>query len=358
MYVPAAFIRYDVIGERMLGSDDATGNVELQAAAEQARLAALYQLEILDTPPEQPFDDIVAVAAAICDTPIAIINFIDAERQWGKALIGLDSSEAPRAASFCARTIQEANGTLVVPDTLADPRWANNPQVVGDPGLRFYAGAAVVTGDGYSVGSLCVADTSGPRELGPRALAALDALARQTAVLLAMRDQTIKLSAAYKQLRNLAITDPLTSLVNRTFLEHSLWLALRGRERSGRPLGLLFGDLDGLKAINDRLGHHAGDALLRIVAERLSQSGRSADVVSRFGGDEFVVMCPDLAGTTDLEAIAERLGEATTEPVELEGEHLTPHLSIGRAMARDGDDASSLLARADADMYDAKRQRR
>ena len=342
----------------MLGSENATRNVGSPAVIEQARLAALYQLEILDTPREQPFDDIVAVAAAICDTPIAIINFIDADRQWGKALVGLESSEAPRAASFCAQTIQEANGTLVVPDTLKDPRWADNAQVVGDPGLRFYAGAAVVTGDGYPLGSLCVADTAGPRELDARAFSALRALARQTAVLLAMREQAIKLSAAYKQLRSLAIADPLTGLVNRTFLEHSLWLALRGRERSGRPLGVMFCDLDGLKLINDRLGHHAGDQLLRVVAERLGQVGRSADVVCRFGGDEFVVMCPDLADKADLELIGQRLGQAVAEPVELEGERIEPRLSVGRALARDGDDASSLLARADADMYRAKRERR
>jgi diguanylate cyclase (GGDEF)-like protein len=342
----------------MMGSEDARGNVGWQSPGEQARLAALYQLEILDTPREQPFDDIVAVAAAICDTPIAIINFIDADRQWGKALIGLESSEAPRAASFCAQTIQESDGVLVVPDTLKDPRWADNPQVVGDPGLRFYAGAAVVTGDGHALGSLCVADTSGPRELSARTLAGLTALARQTAILLEMRDQSIRLAAAYKQLRSLAVTDPLTGLVNRTFLEHSLWLALRGRERSGRPLGLLFCDLDGLKAINDRLGHHAGDELLRVVAERLGQAGRAADVACRFGGDEFVVMCPDLADAADLEAIVRRLGETVAEPLELEGQHLEPHLSIGHAVARDGDDASSLLARADADMYRAKRESR
>ncbi len=327
------------------------------AADERARLAALYQLEILDTPPERPFDDIVAVAAAICDTPIAIINFVDADRQWGKALIGLESSEAPRAASFCAQTIQETDGMLVVPDTLKDPRWADNPQVVGDPGLRFYAGAAVVTGDGLAVGSLCVADTTGPRELSPRALAGLTALARQVGVLLEMRDQSIRLAAAYKQLHSLAITDPLTGLVNRTYFEHSLWLALRGRERSGRPLGLLFCDVDGLKTVNDRLGHPAGDALLRAVAQRLRQSGRGADVVCRFGGDEFVVMCPDLADAADLEAIAQRLGEAVAAPLELEGRRREPQLSIGHAVARDGDDPASLLARADADMYRAKRER-
>jgi diguanylate cyclase (GGDEF)-like protein len=120
----------------------------------------------------------------------------------------------------------------------------------------------------------------------------------------------------------------------------------------------MFCDLDGLKLINDRLGHHSGDQLLRVVAERLGQVGRGADVVCRFGGDEFVIMCPDLADTAYLEMIGRRLGRAVSEPVELDGERLEPRLSIGRAWARDGDDASSLLARADADMYEAKRERR
>ena len=104
---------------------------------ESERLATLRELEILDTEPEQIYDDVVALAAQICDMPIAIINFVDAERQWGKALVGLESSEAPREASFCARTIEQAQGVLVVPDTTVDPRWANNPQVIGDPGLGF-----------------------------------------------------------------------------------------------------------------------------------------------------------------------------------------------------------------------------
>jgi diguanylate cyclase (GGDEF)-like protein len=333
-------------------------NAGAEAARERARLAALYQLEILDTPPEKPFDDVVAVAAALCDTPIAILNFIDAERQWGKALVGLTSSEAPRAASLCAQTIQEANGMLVVPDTLKDPRWADNPQVVGEPGLRFYAGTAVVTGDGHALGSLCVADTDGPRELDGRALSALQALARQTAILLEIREHSIKLSAAYKQLRNLAISDPLTNLVNRTFLEHSLWLALRQRERSGHPLGILFCDVDGLKEVNDRLGHQAGDELLRTISIRLQSVARAADLVCRFGGDEFVIMCPELHGAEDLESVAGRLQEAVRARVRLAGDVVQPRLSIGRALAVDRDDAAALLQRADADMYSVKRGRR
>ena len=328
------------------------------AIDERARLAALYQLEILDTPPERTFDDIVAVAAAICDTPIAILNFVDADRQWAKALVGLESSEGPRAASFCAEAIQQADGRLVVPDTHKDPRWARNPQVTGKPGLRFYAGAAIVTENGHALGSICVADDTRPRELGDRALDALEALARQTAMLLTLRDQSIKLATAYRELRSVAITDPLTGLVNRTFLEHSLSLALRHRERSSRPLGVLFGDVDGLKTVNDQFGHQAGDQLLRVVAERLSDAARAADLVCRFGGDEFVVLCPDLTEDNDLAAIAGRLAAAVSEPVDLAGKPIRPRVSIGQALAADGDEAGPLLARADAAMYRAKRTNR
>src|SRR5215470_6647582 len=90
---------------------------------EQERLATLRELAILDTPPEQIYDDVVQLAATICDTPIAVINYIDQGRQWGKALVGLEDSEAPREVSFCARTIVEEDGLLVVADTRSDPQW-------------------------------------------------------------------------------------------------------------------------------------------------------------------------------------------------------------------------------------------
>jgi hypothetical protein len=109
------------------------------AARVRARLAALYQLEILDTPREKPFDDVVAVAAALCDTPIANINFVDADRQWGKALVGLESSEAPRAASFCAQTIQETDGA-------GRARHAQGPPLGGQSAVCRRAGTALLCG--------------------------------------------------------------------------------------------------------------------------------------------------------------------------------------------------------------------
>jgi len=112
--------------------------------AENQRLAALHRYEILDTPREQEFDDIVAVVSAICETPISVINLIDEGRQWFKAEVGLGVRETPLPASICAHAILQ-RGLFVVPDTLEDVRFADNPLVTGDPGLRFYAGALLET---------------------------------------------------------------------------------------------------------------------------------------------------------------------------------------------------------------------
>jgi diguanylate cyclase (GGDEF)-like protein len=332
--------------------------VDSAQAKEQARLAALYELEILDSAPEPDFNDVVALASALCDTPIAIINFVDADRQWGKALIGVESSEAPRHVSFCAETITQDAGVLVVPDTLNDPRWAQNPQVAGPPGLRFYAGVAIVTDEGHALGSVCVADDRGPRELNERELTGLRSLARQTAALLKLRDHSKKLTRATEQLRHLAVRDPLTNLANRTFLEDSLALALRARLRTGRELGLLFCDLDDFKSVNDRFGHRGGDLLLQVVAHRLASAARESDLVARLAGDEFVVMCPELGGPADLSEIVQRLSVAASGRVDLGGAEIEPRLSVGVALAADDDRTATLVARADRAMYRAKRRRK
>ena len=323
---------------------------------EADRLAALHALAILDTPAEPIYDDVVALASAICHTPIAIVNFIDGDRQWGKALVGLDSSEAPREASFCARTIVCDDGTMVIPDTLQDPFFATNPMVVGPPRLRFYAGAAIVTAEGHALGTVCVADR-GPRQLDDRQLEALRVLARQTAAHLELRERSMQLTAACRELHDMAIRDPLTGLANRTLLIDRLKLALSSLRRSGGHLGVLFCDLDLFKAVNDTLGHQAGDDLLRAVAERLSSTAREVDTVARCGGDEFVVVCPGMSRPEDLALVADRLADAVAQPLTLAGAEIRPRLSIGGCLATPLDTAASALSRADAAMYAVKRDR-
>lgn len=128
-----------------------------QPCNEPERLAALYAYNILDTPLEAEFDDITQLVAQLCETPIAVINFVAEGRQWFKSEIGLGVRETPLDISICAHAILQ-DDLFIVPDTTQDPRFADNPLVVQDPHLRFYAGALLKSPDGYPLGTLCVLD--------------------------------------------------------------------------------------------------------------------------------------------------------------------------------------------------------
>jgi len=323
---------------------------------EAERLAALHALEILDSHPEAAYDDLVELAAFICGTPIAALNLIDAERQWSKALIGCEETEAPRDDSFCAHTIAEPGGELLVADALADEAWSVHPYVTPADGLRFYAGAAVVI-DGLPLGALCVADTVA-RQLDGEQLGALRALARQASALLELRATTRRLADANERLCELAVRDPLTGLANRTRLFDRLELALAQHRRHRRPLGVVFCDLDQFKPINDCYGHHVGDETLRLVGDRLRARAREVDTVARIAGDEFVVVCPDLREPADLALVADRLAAAVGAPATVAGVAVVPSMSVGTALATVEDDPEGLLRRADDAMYAAKRRRR
>jgi signal transduction histidine kinase len=158
---------------------------KLPNAAEQRRLAALHSYGILDTARESAFEDITRIASLVCGTPIAVVNLIDAERQWFKAEVGLGVRETPLDTSICAHAILE-HDMLVVPDTTLDGRFAENPLVTGDPGLRFYAGALLKTADGLAIGTVCVLDTE-PRGLTQEQIEVLRGLARQVMTQLELR---------------------------------------------------------------------------------------------------------------------------------------------------------------------------
>src|SRR3569832_608272 len=130
---------------------------------EAARLEALDRYQILDTDPEEGFDGITRLAAQICGVPIAFISFIDRDRQWIKSKLGWEVNETPRDLSLCAHAILKPD-MLLVPDLLADPRFAGNPFVISPPRLRFYAAVPLVTEEGFNVGTLSVQDRM-PREL-------------------------------------------------------------------------------------------------------------------------------------------------------------------------------------------------
>ena len=170
---------------------------------ESERLRALRKYNILDTLPEQQYQDIVQMAALICGTPIALVSLVDDDRQWFKAKVGLDANEAPRESAFCAHALLQPDRLFIVPDATLDPRFSDNPLVTHSPNINFYAAAPLKTVDGHVLGTLCVVDFH-PRELNAEQEEALRALSRQVMTQLDMRLKLVELEHARDQLREVA----------------------------------------------------------------------------------------------------------------------------------------------------------
>jgi diguanylate cyclase (GGDEF)-like protein/PAS domain S-box-containing protein len=172
---------------------------------EAQRLAALASYDVLDTPAETEFDDLTLLATILCGTPIALVSLVDQERQWFKSSVGLAVQETSRTISFCGHAINQPEQLMEVHNALEDERFADNPLVTGDPNIRFYAGAPLVTSDGYALGTLCVIDTV-PRQLTEQQRAALQALSRQATRLIEKRLMPQLIQAQYLAYQEQAAT--------------------------------------------------------------------------------------------------------------------------------------------------------
>jgi diguanylate cyclase (GGDEF)-like protein len=253
---------------------------------EDFRLNTLRSLNILDTPPEERFDRLTRMAKRIFNVPIAVVSLVDANRQWFKSCVGLSVRETSRDVSFCGHAILE-DGILMVSDALADKRFYDNPLVINDPYIRFYAGCPLKAPNGSKLGTLCLIDVK-PRGLDDEERGLLLDLAL-------MAEQEIFTA-------QLATMDDLTLLSNRRGFEALAQHALNFCKRTGKPASMLFFDLNDFKNINDTFGHSAGDQALVVFADVLRNTFRDSDVIGRLGGDEFVALLTDTtsAGSMDL----------------------------------------------------------
>ncbi len=224
---------------------------------ETARLCSLAEYNVLDTPPEQLFDDLTALAAFICGVPFALVSIVDENRQWFKSAHGIEAVETPRDISFCGHVVALGEA-LYVPDALQDERFHDNPLVIGEMGLRFYAGQPVLDPDGHVLGTICVLDRR-PRTLSEAQTDLLAALARQVSTQLELRREIVR----RKKLE--AVKDEFISTVS-----HELRTPLTSiRGALGLVVGGALGDLPPKFASMLEIAANNADRLVRLINDIL-----------------------------------------------------------------------------------------
>ena len=310
---------------------------------EDARLAELCSLNVLDTIAEERFDRLTRMARRLFGVDVALVSLVDENRQWFKSCAGMELSETPRDISFCGHTIL-GDGAFVIPDALQDERFCDNPMVAGPPHVRFYAGCPLRGPGGRKLGTLCIIDSK------PRAFSDEDVEMLVDLALMVERE----FSAI-----EWATVDELTGLSNRRgfmmLAQHSLQLCTR----QNIPAALVFIDLDHLKQVNDQLGHAEGDWVLVTFAQHLMKAFRSSDVVARLGGDEFLVLLTNHSKAAAESAMA-RLQQAldATNEAEARGYDISCSHGLVEFEPKRHHTIGALISEGDSLMYKTKKARR
>lgn len=310
---------------------------------EETRLKTLKSLDVLDTQPEERFDRLTRMSKRLFGVPIALVSLVDENRQWFKSCVGLNVSETPRDISFCGHAIL-GNDIFVIPDTAKDERFADNPLVLNEPNIRFYAGCPLSSQNGSKLGTLCIIDRE-PRNLTQEDLDTLKDLA----------------SMVERELEavQLATLDDLTKISNRrgfmALAQHTLNLSIR----QDIAASLAFIDLNNFKPINDNYGHAEGDRALVTFTEQMKNAFRETDLFARLGGDEFVVLFSNSSSELATDAM-KRFSKLLEEYNKKANRGYDISFSYG-IVEYDADKhhtVDALLTEGDSLMYEYKKQRR
>jgi diguanylate cyclase (GGDEF)-like protein len=306
---------------------------------EKDRLDALHRMELLDTPSEEAFDRITRLAKSVLEIPIVLVSLVDENRQWFKSNQGLNASETPRDVAFCDHTIRKSE-PMVVENAALDARFADNPLVTGEPGIRFYAGVPLRTREGYNIGTLCAIDVK-PRTITPQQLTVLEDLAR--------------LVVDEMELRLIATIDSLTgSLMRRALFDGANRDFARAR-RHGFDLGCAVLDIDHFKSINDTLGHAGGDMVLQQVVDACRSSLRESDYIGRIGGEEFAIVLPDTRYDDMIDVVERMRSQIENLAITYSGKKVPVTASFGvTSLTPAINSFDELLRAADTALYVAK----
>lgn len=313
----------------------------------------LHSLGVLDGPTEERFQDLVRLAAWVCGTPTSAVSFVDAQRQWFKARHNIDACETPREQSFCAHALDRPAEVLVVPDARDDPRFADNPLVQQQAGIRFYAGAPMVGSDGRALGTVCVLDRE-PRDLDADQREALAALARQAVALLELGLGRRTRDAITGLPDREAFEAWLSEPVEVTGGEHDADRANAQATQATRANAQIVLDLDGFRRVNLALGAQVADEALRIVAHRLVTTAGEDALVARRRADQFLVALP-ARSVTQARQMGRRLAAAVSAPMTVGEEQIELTAGVGVAW-HEQPDRRALLREATLALEEAKRR--
>ncbi|HTW13220.1 MAG TPA: diguanylate cyclase [Solirubrobacteraceae bacterium] len=321
-----------------LGDPEAAGAI----ADRKRRLAAVADLQLLDRIGDPVLTKLTRMARFITGASSAAVHVFDEHYQRRIAAVGAPLVDHPEPDSMC-RVVVHQGTRVITPDATLDGRF-DYSSFVTDPQapVRFYAAVPLRVGSGVAIGTLCAFDTAA-RELTDEQVARLEDLADLARAHL----ELVKIAA---NLGEAATIDGLTGAVNRVIFDDRLAQALARRRRHGTELLVAMIDVDRFKAINDTHGHARGDAALQWLARQLRECIRAEDTVGRLGGDEFGLMAEVTSGQFESLLKVMRCAPDGFEPAFT--------VSVGAAVAQDGDSVETILERADAAMYAVKRQHR